>query len=317
MPPSTFDEMWPAVSDRLRRTLAARGVPAQDRDDVIQETGLRVYRAWSGIDPLRPIWPFVVTVALNVWRDLLRERAGRPTRSWAEDAEVRDHHDVERAVLARQELASVGAAMRVLPQEQRRLLLATDELSRVVRPLRPAERVARMRVRKQLARAVGRASAVVALIWIRRPLRSGALIATAYATAMAAAVFTSPVAPAGPGDVLPAPQALRPAATAPGSLMVVKSEQSRGTAPHGPSGVATSLDAVAHPAVHHAGRPMAVAPATVCSPAQPSSAGLPSTSVHVESHELVVQQHQREDQPHQVSTPDVQAHGGSGCVEIR
>ena len=313
MTPLTFADIWPAMSDRLRRTLTARGVPAQDRDDVIQETGLRVYRAWADIDPLRPIWPFVVTVALNVWRDLLRERAGRATRSWAEDVEVRDHHDVERAVLARQELASVGAAMRVLPQEQRRLLLATDELNGVVRPLLPAERVARMRARKQLARAVGRASAVVALIWVRRPLRSGALIATAYVTAMAAAVFTAPVAPAGPGDFVPAPHALQPLVVSSGSFVSVTHVQGHPMVRPALSPL-TAVKGLTHQATGSSGPPTAVPPANVCSPAQPSSAGVHSADVHLEAQQIQIQQGRQK--PEQVSTPDVHAHGNSGCVDV-
>lgn len=314
MTPLTFADTWPAMTDRLRRTLAARGVPTQDRDDVIQETGLRVYRAWSDIDPARPLWPYVVTVALNVWRDLLRERAGRRTSDWSVEVELRDDHDVERAVLARHELASVTAAMRVLPAEQRRLLLATEELNDVVRPLLPAERVARMRVRRQLARAVGRASAAIALVWIRRPLRSSAMVATAFVGAMAAAVFTVPVAPAAPGAVVAAPPAPRPFVVAPGTFVSVA--QVADNASMTPSTVIRS--AVFRQTQQHASAgsnaPTQVPPQHVCSPAQPSSAGVHGGDIHVGSTSLVLEQGRQ--RPQQFSTPALHAHPGSGCVEV-
>ena len=190
---ASFDDEWPALADRLRRTLTARGVPAQDRDDVVQETALRVYRSWTGLDPHRPAWPFVITVGINIWRDVIRERTGRiaqchPTAHIEMTADL----DVERDVLAREEFASTVVAMRSLAPEQRRLLLATEEFGDTARPLRPAERVARMRVRRQLARAVGRASAVLVVLWLRRPARTTGVVATAYAGAIAAAMLTSP-----------------------------------------------------------------------------------------------------------------------------
>ena len=203
----SFDEAWPGLAERLRRSLTARGVPAQDRDDVVQETALRVYRSWTGLDPNRPAWPFVITVAINIWRDIIRERTGRIAQVHPTDhIEVTADLDVERDVLARQELASTVVAIRSLAPEQRKLLLASEEFADSVRPLRPAERVARMRVRRQLARAVGRASAAFVLIWLRRPGRTTGAVATAYAGAMAAAMLTAPAMVTAPAiSALPAP----------------------------------------------------------------------------------------------------------------
>ena len=208
----SFDEAWPALAERLRRSLTARGVPIQDRDDVVQETALRVYRSWTSLDPNRPAWPFVITVAINFWRDIIRERTGRiaechPTAH----IEVTADLDVERDVMARQELAKTVVAMRSLAPEQRRLLLATEEFADTVRPLQPAERVARMRVRRQLAKTVGRASAALVVLWIRRPARATGAVATAYAGALAAAVLTAPAMVTTPAiTALPAPHLTSP-----------------------------------------------------------------------------------------------------------
>lgn len=185
-----FDAVWTEMRDRLARVLAARGVPAQDRDDLLQETALRLYRVWGTLDPAQPVWPYAVTIALNLWRDSLRSAATHVREvSPAIGYDNPDDLDVERTVIARQELATVGAALRALAPEQRRLVLETEELTSVVRPLRAAERMSRMRVRRELARVVGRASAVAALIFLRRQHRAQAMAAAAFTGALAITVF--------------------------------------------------------------------------------------------------------------------------------
>jgi RNA polymerase sigma factor (sigma-70 family) len=185
-----FDDVWTEMRDRLARVLAARGVPAQDRDDLLQETALRLYRVWGTLDPAQPVWPYAVTIALNLWRDSLRSAATHVREvSPAIGYDNPDDLDVERTVIARQELATVGAALRALAPEQRRLVLETEELTSVVRPLRAAERMSRMRVRRELARVVGRASAVAALIFLRRQHRAQAMAAAAFTGALAFTVF--------------------------------------------------------------------------------------------------------------------------------
>ena len=190
-----FDDEWEALSPRLAMVLAAKGVHAQDRDDLLQETALRLYRVWETLSPEQPVWPFAVTIALNLWRDQLRAAVVRQrdvlSANLSESVtEAPVTYDVERTVLARQELAQVGAVIRELAPEQRRLLLSNDEVSAVVAPLRPAERMARMRARRELARLVGRASAALAVLWWRRPVRSNAMATAACAGVLAATVMS-------------------------------------------------------------------------------------------------------------------------------
>ena len=224
-----FDDVWSELRDRLGRVLAARGVPAQDREDLLQETALRLYRVWGNLDPEQPVWPYAVTIALNLWRDTLRSAATHVREvSPIVAFDNPDDLDVERTVIARQELATVGAALRELAPEQRRLVLETDELTSVVRPLRAAERMSRMRVRRELARVVGRASAIAALIWLRRPGRAQAMAAAAFTGALAATVFSG--APAvsvstatPPAAVVAAPAVVRVAAVSRPVARVVRS----------------------------------------------------------------------------------------------
>jgi RNA polymerase sigma factor (sigma-70 family) len=268
---AAFDEVWSEMHDRLARVLAARGVPAQDREDLLQETALRLYRVWGTLDPEQPVWPYAVTIALNLWRDGLRAAGSRLREvSGAMLTESAADLDVERTVIARQELADVGAALRRLAPEQRRLVLETDEITSVVRPLVAAERMSRMRVRRELARVVGRASAIAALIWLRRPHRAQAMTAVAFTGALAATVFSGapavsvanadPVAPAASAPVWTAPVAVvhvRPVAA-------VRPVPARAAAPRVRAAV-----------VHRA------KPAQVCAPASaPPPSSQMSSSVH-------------------------------------
>ena len=315
----SFDDAWPALAERLRRTLTARGVPAQDRDDVVQETALRVYRSWTGLDPNRPAWPFVITVGINIWRDVIRERTGRIAQCHpTEHIEITADQDVERDVLAREELASTVVAMRSLAPEQRRLLLATEEFGDTIRPLRPAERVARMRVRRQLARAVGRASAALALLWLRRPVRSTGVAVTAYAGALAAAVLTSPAMTPMPAiSAVPAPAVVRPAVPHTVSLA---SASHRHTAGRHAAPVATSTGSTGSHTGAPAGpssTPPVSAPRVrtrVCTPSRPP---VDVARLAVKFGSTVVYRSDGEGgwQP-VAATPPLSLRSGAGCVAV-
>lgn len=273
--PREFGSTWMEMVERLTRVLAARGVPAQDREDLVQETALRLYRVWDTIDPEQPVWPYAVTIALNLWRDSLRA-SGPYLRSV--DASVACEPvaglDVERTVIARQELAEVSAALRTLAPEQRRLVLETEELSAVVRPLRASERMSRMRVRRELARVVGRASAIAALIWLRRPHRAQAFAAVAFTGALAATVFSGSPAVSITG-VVP----MSPAIAAP--VAVVVHHVAAPVAAVRSADVVVAHRAVVHraAAVHRAASPALIcAPASSSGPASQSSASQSSRS---------------------------------------
>ena len=312
----SFDDAWPALSERLRRSLTARGVPAQDRDDVVQETALRVYRSWTGLDPNRPVWPFVITVGVNYWRDILRERNGRIAQVHPTDhIEVTADLDVERDVLARQELAKTVVAIGQLAPEQRKLLLASEEFADTVRPLRPAERVARMRVRRQLARTVGRASAAFALIWLRRPGRTSGAVATAYAGAIAAAMLTSPAMVATPAiTALPSPHIVTHHVShdAP-TAHAARSGVRHAAKPVVSTAAASSSDAVSAP---QDGGPAAGAPPVdtkVCTPVSTPGVGV---SVLVKIGAAGVYETDGSTEQPIAATPPMVVRGKSGCVAV-
>ena len=148
-----FGRQWPALERRLHGFLRSRGVPASEVDDLVQEVATRLVSFWPKIDNDRPIWPLTATIALN----LLRDR-GRRTEAdlLGELPECAEHIDVADAGIARMELAAVIRAMQSLTPSQRAALLQTihpDGDS----PSTPAEKMLRMRARRRLANAVGRA----------------------------------------------------------------------------------------------------------------------------------------------------------------
>ncbi|MEI7901345.1 MAG: sigma-70 family RNA polymerase sigma factor [bacterium] len=66
-----------ALDPRLSRFFAQLGVPESDRDDLFQETCLRIYRAAGQYDARRPFLPWALTVARRVM--LNWHRARKPT----------------------------------------------------------------------------------------------------------------------------------------------------------------------------------------------------------------------------------------------
>lgn len=81
-----FRTVAEALEPRLARFYAQLGVPASDRDDLFQETCLRLYRGAASYDPRRPFLPWAFTVARRVM--LNWHRAKRPTVPLEEAQEI-------------------------------------------------------------------------------------------------------------------------------------------------------------------------------------------------------------------------------------
>jgi DNA-directed RNA polymerase specialized sigma24 family protein len=196
-----FATEWPVVSVRLGRGLARHGVPPCDRDDVVQETALRLYRAWDTIDTERGVEAFARTVALNVWRDAVR-RPVHHGEVLGDVPEVACGDVVERTTLARMELRRVRRALtRLRPAEQALLHEAiAAEVGADEGALAPAAvRMARMRARRQLVAVLRTASAWTGGVTAAaRALRShrAAITATAAAAVLALGVLHPQGAPA-------------------------------------------------------------------------------------------------------------------------
>ena len=157
----SFEVEWPPVARRLNSAFRYRKIPPAMAEDLVQETGLRLFEIWDKVDPHRDLWPLALTIALNILRDHLRTEARRH-RITNPDELVDD--DTERVALARVELAQVHEALPQLTSAQRTALLA--ELSPDInRPENSsALKMLRMRARRRLRALIDGASGLVASI---------------------------------------------------------------------------------------------------------------------------------------------------------
>ena len=164
-----FEQQWPDLARRLDAMLAGKRVPSHKRDDIVQETGLRLFRMWDQVDPERPLWALVVTIALNLLRDEARKRPEREVLGLVPDRAA--DQDVERAGLARLEWRRVQSAMSQLSPDHRSILMAELGDEYVSSSRGPnATKMLRMRARRRLNALldVASASGVVVAVRIRR-----------------------------------------------------------------------------------------------------------------------------------------------------
>lgn len=186
---------WPELVPRLRSMLARAGAPGAERDDLVQETALRLLGMWGSVDPARPVEPLARRIAMNAWRDQWRRLGEREVLG--EVPELAAEVDTERAALARVEVGEVSRALSALPvgtAEVLRLAAAEFEGGGPRVAVTASVRMARTRARRALAACLKVASAVVlaalaGVRWLTRPVTVatgvGALAAFACMLALA------------------------------------------------------------------------------------------------------------------------------------
>ena len=205
---SDFAEVWADLAPRLQRMLRSRSVPRDFVDDLVQETGIRLYRGWSEVDP-ETVWALANTILRNLVLDEMRKQEVRQRH--AEQALAGRNHDFEETVLYRLELRRVEKVLKKLSVVDQQVLLAewgADPAPDFVSPA--ALKMARMRARKRLRAALENASGLAPLWRLRDVLvgRGRAIVAFAeqLSPIAAALVFVAVSGLAGsPLDVLPSP----------------------------------------------------------------------------------------------------------------
>ncbi len=112
----------------LVHSLARRFVPQRaDAEDLVQETYLRAWQAWTSGRLPRRVEPWLATICLNVGRDWVRRSRSRreepvPEQGW----EAADAADVELEAIARVRRAQLDRALWALPKEQRIAITLMD-----------------------------------------------------------------------------------------------------------------------------------------------------------------------------------------------
>lgn len=164
---SSFEAVWPDLQRRIHRFLSSKKVPDSQREDVVQETGLRLYRMWDQVDPAGSPIGLALTIAMNIVRDNARRDSHRTVVEIEPD--IPAICDVERSGLARLELGRVRRALSELTPAQRSVLMA--ELDRNQAPPEAsaaAIKMLRMRARRNLSAILERAGAGVVIARFRR-----------------------------------------------------------------------------------------------------------------------------------------------------
>jgi RNA polymerase sigma-70 factor (ECF subfamily) len=115
-------------SMELVYNIARRMVPRrEDAEDLVQETYLAAYRAWTEHRRPRKVEPWIATICLNLGRSGFRHRARRPTEvPWDELADVGVEGDPEERAIAGLERSALRRALWSLPEEQRIPLALVD-----------------------------------------------------------------------------------------------------------------------------------------------------------------------------------------------
>ncbi len=149
----SFEDEWPDLAGRLRATLNARGVGPWLRDDVVQETGLRLFNVWKKVDPARSPWGLTLKIANNLLWDHAHDKTRREVVGSI--PEVQDDHDTERAALARLQLGRVRQALSHLKPSHRTVLLAEIGEAAALDGSRNRIKVLRLRARLALKGELG------------------------------------------------------------------------------------------------------------------------------------------------------------------
>jgi RNA polymerase sigma-70 factor (ECF subfamily) len=111
----------------LVHNLARRFVRERaDAEDLVQETYLRAWAAWSSGRRPRRVEPWLATICLNAGRDRARRAAARPETPAAAVADLPDGVDVAEEAIRRVHRGLVERALWALPAEQRVAIALMD-----------------------------------------------------------------------------------------------------------------------------------------------------------------------------------------------
>ena len=108
--------------------IARRMVPRpDDAQDLVQETYLAAYRAWTEHRRPRKVEPWLATICLNLGRSGFRHRARRPQEvAFGEVEVIPDSADPEREAIEGLDRSALQAALWSLPDEQRLAIALVD-----------------------------------------------------------------------------------------------------------------------------------------------------------------------------------------------
>jgi RNA polymerase sigma-70 factor (ECF subfamily) len=126
---ATDDEFLQATLPALDmvHNLARRFGPGQaDAEDLVQDTYLRAWQAWTAGNRPRRAEPWLATICLNLGRDRWRRASLRPEVAVEPEREPAADVDVAAAAIGRVERAQIEQALWALSEEQRIAITLMD-----------------------------------------------------------------------------------------------------------------------------------------------------------------------------------------------
>lgn len=146
---------WAAVYARYRvdvRAFVRSRVPVAWVDDTVQDTFVRAYRSRHRLDPARPVWPWLVTIAKRACIETCRRhRAEVAFDGTLHSGAAPDdpHQEYER----RQRAAAIAGALNALPPRHRRLLVRYEVDGKPYAVLAEEEAISGQALKSALCRA--------------------------------------------------------------------------------------------------------------------------------------------------------------------
>lgn len=119
MDPQTLERVYQAELGAVHSFLARLGAPSGDVPDLLHDVFLTAVRRWSSYDPQRPVRPWLMGIAFNVYGDWKKTGARRFEEGRDELPERGDGSDLESQVEARKTGAMVQAALLELDEPKR------------------------------------------------------------------------------------------------------------------------------------------------------------------------------------------------------
>ncbi len=127
--PITFAQLHRIFFDDLCRFLYRRVGDRELAEDIAQETFLRAYRARASYDPMRPVWPWLATIAknlaINSHRNADRQRRSYQRAEFQDAEDQPDGHfdgDPEAVIANVQRRKAIAECLARLNPRQRRIL---------------------------------------------------------------------------------------------------------------------------------------------------------------------------------------------------
>ena len=126
-----FEELYAAHARRVRALARRRLGDPHQAEDAVQETFLHAYRGLRGLDPTRPVWPWLARIASNVCVDMLRHRQVHPDHTCLDLDDFTDivparGMDPAARCIAAEDRQAIVTALGSVCQRQRRVLMLRE-----------------------------------------------------------------------------------------------------------------------------------------------------------------------------------------------